>query len=227
MYDLKSTQVVCDARPDEQDTYIKIEWLKSQLACEDEPSRLKRAARIEAEKSLMLNPVSTPQAFAFFGTLLGLLPPAAIFYRLFGYGIFKGALGAPTTSEGRWLMLLCLGMNIVCCLVGRMTGRKIGGAVEWSEKLSWGWMLVVPAMLGILWGIITGGLGGLLFFIIGAVGGVFFGASIGALAFALFTPFHRMFTWDGMIDSRHLGALLFGVIGAIVSLIVSPAFIPY
>jgi hypothetical protein len=223
MYELKSTQAACPAPPEDYDSRLRIEWLKAQLASESEFKLMRRAARVEAEKGMMLNPVSTPEAFALFGTLLGLLPPAAIFYRLFGYGIFKAGWPTNSTDDSLKLFLLCAGMNIVCCLVGRMLGRALGKVAEAVEKRAWGWTFVLPAVLGIFWGAGTGAAGGLLYFVFGAIVGVFFAAPVGAFAFAVFTPFHRMFAWDGMIDVRHLAALLFGVIGTIVSLIMSTA----
>ena len=195
--------------------------MKARLSGEGDFSRMRRAARIEAEKDMMLNPVSTPEAFALFGTLLGLLPPAAIFYRLFGYGIFEAGWNRSSSSDSPWPLLLCLLMNVVCCFVGRVLGRQTGRMVEDLEKRPWGWMFFAPALLGIIWGLGTGAAGGGVWFIIGALGGVFFAVPTGVFAFAVFTPFHRMLAWDGMIDVRHLWALLFGIIGSIVSLIMS------
>ena len=222
MSDLQSTYGVRYSRPGAHDTHLKIERLKAQLLSEDEFIRIQRDARVEAQKNLMLSPVSTPEAFALFGTLLGLLPPAAIFYRLFGYGIFRTAWGTrPASDDSLGLFALCLAMNAVCCLVGRVLGRQVGRLAEELEKRSWGWTFVVPTLMGIVWGVGTGAAGGGVFFIVGALAGVFFAAPTGALAFAVFTPFHRMLACGGMIDVRHLAALLFGVVGSMVSLIIT------
>ena len=62
----------------------------------------------------MRHPLSARRAYALFGMLLGGLPPAAIFIRMFGYG-----LTPPFAGDAAFFFIMCVAMNIVCCLTGR------------------------------------------------------------------------------------------------------------
>ncbi len=65
----------------------------------------------------------------------------------------------------------------------------------------------------------TGALGGFVFFGIGAFVGAALAVPVGALAFAVFAPLHRLLARGGMIDARQLWPLALGVSGTIAALI--------
>lgn len=160
----------------------------------------------------MTNPISVQQAFAWFGLLLGALPPAALFTRL--------VLDVRTfRREDVWVLGMMFAINTISAVVGYFSGKMIGGIVRESEKLSWTKMLLVLPFIGIVWGILAGGAGGLVVFIIGAFFGAFIGAMVGAFAVPLFTIFHRSLKRGDKIERKHFLPLAFGT-----SLIIS-AFI--
>ncbi len=160
----------------------------------------------------MTNPVAHKEAFAFLGLLLGAFPPAAILARFFLNGrIFR--------REDAWILGLLIAVNLVSAAVGYFSGKLIGTVVRESEKLSWTKMILLLPFVGILWGILAGGAGGLAIFIIGAFFGAFLGAMVGSVALPLFTVFHRSLKRGDMIELKHLLPLAFGTSLAITAFI--------
>jgi hypothetical protein len=162
---------------------------------------------------LMSRPASSYEAFALFGALTGLFPPAAIFARIFGYGL--------TDKFNFTLFVVCVWMTVVCCLVGYVMGGYVGKRMEALERRSWAVKIFCAIAYGMLWGLLTGGTGGFIFIIIGAVFGALIAMPIGALAFGLFVPLHRLLARGGMIDRRHLLPLAFGITVAIAAAILA------
>lgn len=167
---------------------------------------------------LMRRPIPTQKAYAIFGLLLGTLPPAAIFTRIFG---------GPGAANDYGLVLICLLMNIACALVGYGMGGALGRSVDNLERAPWGQMLGISMLMGLAWGAVTGAAGGMLFFIIGALFGIICAMPVGFIAFALFTPLHRTLARGGVIDARHFWPVASGIIMLIVALILSPHVFPY
>lgn len=151
----------------------------------------------------MRRPLDAQRAFALFGLMLGLFPPAAIFIKMFAYGV-GGYQAHPL------LFLVCLLMNFTCAGVGYVMGGALSRAVKNLENRSWTLMLIVLPLIGASWGAVTGSAGGLLFLGIGAIFGAVFAIPIGALAFTLFAPLHRLLVRGGMIDARHFWPLATG-----------------
>jgi hypothetical protein len=161
---------------------------------------------------MMRHPVSIKKAYALFGLLLGTLPPAAIFYRMFADAwIFRGEQGG--------LLLLILAMNVACSLAGWFFASKLSGMADRIERGSRLGMLGMPLVVGTIWGAGAGALGGLIFFGIGAFFGALCAIPVGLLAFAVFMPLHRWLSHDGMIEAAHLWPLACGVTMTITDLI--------
>lgn len=166
----------------------------------------------------MRRPVTTREAFARFGLLLGAFVPAALFYRMFNYGI------DPNVLNGQKLLmpLLLLAMNLTCCLMGRKMGAVCGDGMDEYERTTWHRMCFCAAGLGALWALTTGAVGGVLFFGIGALFGAAIALPFGTLGFLVFAVLHRLMARGGMIDARHVWPLAFGVVLTITALILSP-----
>lgn len=162
--------------------------------------------REEFEAQLMHHPISTSETFAYFGFLLGLFPPAAIFWRIFQYPIQNKSIG---------LILLLVLMNLVCTGIGYSWGKVIGKIISEAEKKSWHLMLILLPLIGMLWGVITGAAGGFIFFIFGAFFGGVFGAIVGGAAITFFGILHRILKKGDMIDRKHFLPIAFGIVFAI------------
>jgi hypothetical protein len=71
-------------------------------------------------------------------------------------------------------------------------------------------MLTLP-FIGILWGILTGGLGGILIFIIGAVFGGILAAMVGSVAVPSFTVFHRLLKKGDVMERNQFLPIASGI----------------
>lgn len=185
-------------------------WLVNANAVAE--ARLSRAP-LEEKIMMMRHPVSIKRAYALFGLLLGALPSAAIFLKLFG----KHSSSSEILLSG-WTLLFLLS-SILCGLAGRFLGSKLSQTAEFFERSSWSMMLFISPMLGIVWGASTGAFGGVILFGVGSIFGAIFAIPVGLLAFMLFMPLHRLLSHGGMIEAQHLWPLACGVTLTITSLI--------
>jgi len=156
------------------------------------------------EAALLKNPVSLENTFAYFGLLLGVFPPAAMFTRfLIDARIFQ--------SEDFWILGVIFIVNLISAVVGYFSGKLIGKIVGELEKISWHKMILALPFVGILWGIIAGGAGGIIIFIIGAFFGAFLGATVGSVALPAFAILHRLLKRGDEIDRKHFLPLAVGI----------------
>jgi hypothetical protein len=211
MYDTGGSYSVC--RPSTQDVHIaeRLSWFSHEI----DPDVQRRRLIWEKEQSralAMQRPLTTEQAYRRFGTFLGLFPPFAIFEHMF--------LGR--NNYEFWLVPLCVAMNIVCCLVGRWFGGRLG---RWMSnprtrsRTSFAFLIFVMA---VAWSVVTGGLGGVLFLGIGAIFGAFIAAPVAFMGFPAFAILHRLISRGGMIEARHTWPLAFGIPLTIAAVISSP-----
>ncbi len=219
MYDTFPLPFAHRAPATETEIDARLKWLTEALAVEEQRRRLFGTPLEEEQARLMRRPLMTQEAYAKFGALLGALPPAAIFYRIFGYGMYRA-----TFSEPDWwpfVFLLCFAMNFVCGIVGCKLGRIAGQHIDDLECVSWNRMLMTTILIGILWGLATGGAGGTVFFGLGALFGISFAVPVAALAFPVFTLLHRLLARGGMIEAAHFWPLAWGVTLIIAALFLS------
>ena len=189
-------------------------WLLRENERVELQKRSFRDEREEEEMLMMRRPLAAREAYADFGMLLGTIPPAAIFLKLFGDALFDTRFGI---NVGVFLLLLA--MNVFCAVAGRYFGRGLSRLASAAEELWWPAMILGAAGVGFLWGVMTGAVGGLPAYGFGAVFGALFAVPVGALAFAMFAPLHRLLARGGMIDARHLWPLACGVVTFISALI--------
>ncbi len=177
------------------------------LAANSQTAREKSVFRTEQEKSaaeLMENPWSTAQTFAYFGLLLGVFPPLAMFIKFFSEkGVLRG--------EDFWIFGVVAIINLISATVGYFSGKMIGRVVVELEKLSWTKMLLISPFVGIVWGILAGGAGGAIVFLIGAIFGAALGAMVGSVALPVFVIFHRWLKKGDSIERKHFLPIGFGI----------------
>ncbi|MDQ3907257.1 MAG: hypothetical protein M3268_02820 [Acidobacteriota bacterium] len=167
----------------------------------------------------MRRPLTTEQAFARFGLLLGTLPPAAIFSRFL--------IGARDGDQAMVFLAFILPMLVICSLVGRFMAKSVGRRFDDAERRTWDAMMIEALEGAFIWAAATGAAGGLPVFGIGAVFGFLCALPCALVAFSLFVPLHRLLARGGMIDARHLNPLAWGINLVIAALILSPKVIPY
>ena len=184
-----------------------VERLDSLLKINAEIAREKSTFISEREKleaSLMKNPLSVEKTFAYFGLLLGAFPPAALFTRFFiDSRIFQ--------SEDVWILGVAAIVTLISTVVGYFSGKFIGNIVIEAEKLSWSKMLTTLPFVGIIWGMMAGGAGGIIIFGVGAFFGAMIGSLVGSVALPFFSIFHRLLKRGDKIESKHFLPLAFGI----------------
>jgi hypothetical protein len=189
----------------------------------------KRVALDEAKVASMRRPVGLRDAYGLMGMLLGLLAPAAIFWKFFNYG-----LTSDTHGRGVGLAsLLLLAMNLVCAFVGDRAGdlfrrnltlRRVGRAeleYEPATYISWPKFLIALPVVAAGWGLLTGALGGVICFGVGVAIGPIFAIPVGVAGMSTFGLLHRWLQSDGMIELSHLLIAALGVALAITALILA------
>jgi len=191
----------------EPDDELTQKRLNALLAANAETAREKSVFRSEQEKlaaALMSNSLSAEKTFAYFGLLLGTFPPMAMFIRFFSEkGIFRG--------EDFWILGVVAVVNLIAAIVGYFSGKLIAKIVGELEKLSWHYMILAVPFVGIFWGMMAGGAGGIIIFLIGAFFGAALGAAVGSVALPVFTLFHRALKKGDQFDRRHFLPIAFGI----------------
>jgi hypothetical protein len=186
-------------------------WLKQEIDPRAQRRRLAQEREVQRVLS-MERPLTTEQAYRWFGTFLGLLPPFAFFNRTF----------LNLDGGGQLWVALFVAMNVVCCLVGRWYGGVLGRwAGRPATRENVGFVGIVFGMI-FGWSLVTGGIGGAVFFGIGAVFGVVCALPVALVAFPVFAILHRLISHGGMIEARHAWPLAFGIPLTIAALIMSP-----
>ncbi|HKG15744.1 MAG TPA: hypothetical protein VKB12_20655 [Pyrinomonadaceae bacterium] len=218
MYDTSGTHSVCHTATPDNDISLRIAWLKGEVERAEN-----RAATLRAETewelaAAMRAPVNTEEAYAWFGTFLGLFPPFTIFVRVFGGGRVLDRILDDASLP--WLALL-LAMNAVCCVVGRKFGRVTGRSLGNPRERSWPAYLLISLLLGVAWAAVTGAAGGTPFFAIGAIFGAVFALPVAVATFPVFAVLHRIQSHGGMIEERDLWPMAFGIPLAASALIMS------
>lgn len=159
------------------------------------------------EAALMRNPLTTEKAFSYFGLQIGIFPPAVIFYQVIKNNPEPG------------MIILLLFVNLICAAAGYFSGKLIGKMILVAEHYSWNKMLVLLPFIGILWGLIAGGIGGVFIFLIGAIFGAIIAAMVGSAGITTFTIFHRLLKRGEMIERNTFLPLAFGISLAISAFI--------
>jgi hypothetical protein len=219
MYDTSGTHSVCHTTTPDNDVSLRIAWLKGEVVRAEDREGLRRAEAEWERAASMRSPVTTEEAYAWFGTFLGLFPPFAIFAGLVAGGM-SGRSNIGGGDAAFWVLLL-MTMNVVCCFVGRKFGRVMGRAVGDPRGRGWLAHIVLSPVIGAAWAVVTGGSGGAVGFGIGAIFGIFCAMPVALACFPVFAVLHRIQSHGGMIEERDLWPIAFGIPLAAAALIMS------
>jgi hypothetical protein len=222
MYDTGGSYSVCYAAPTDDNLAPRLNWLKGELERRELPRKTPRRVADEwrALRSVTVgNAFTTGEAYAWFGTFLGLFPPLALFTRML-WAAYSGRASVDNAILF-WGLLLLL-MNAVCCLVGRKMGGFVGRKFGDPRARSLPVLLLCSLLMAVVWGVITGAAGGAVGFLVGAVFGVACAVPVAVAAFPVFALLHHALSRGGMIEEQRLWPLAFGVPLTAAALILSP-----
>lgn len=202
--DAQRTQTIIDNRTSDlpasfDDTRERLNLILAANAEIEREKETYKDFREQIEASLLKHPLNAEKTFSYFGLLLGTFPPAAIFLQIFKNNIEPG------------MVALLIFVNLVCAAAGYFSGKLIAKMVLPAEKYSWTKMILFLPFIGILWGIMAGGSGGIFIFGIGAIFGAIIAAMVGSAAITAFTIFHRVLKRGEMIERSQFLALAFGI----------------
>lgn len=171
-----------------------------------------RSHRERLEAEMMRTPLTSEQAFAYLGLLLGTFPPMTILL-----GILS-SMGS-TARNNPILIALFIGVNALSAFIGFQAGKVIAGMARSLESRSWTYMLLTSPLLGVFWGLMAGAGGGLVVFGIGAFLGAALGAAVGAVTLPAFMILHRTMKRGDLIDLKHFLPIAFGITYIVCALI--------
>jgi hypothetical protein len=192
-----------------RDNLARLLELNAEYASHD---MLYKSSRERLEAESIGRPLTPEKAFAYLGLLTGTIPPISIFVKAL-------AESSNFRAEELWILVL-MGLVVAgSAATGYFTGKLIGKIVNELEKLSWHWMILALPFIGLLWGIISGGAGGIFLFIIGAVFGAMIGGMVGSVALTGFAVLHRIFKKGEIIELKIFLPLAVGITSVISALI--------
>lgn len=181
--------------------------LNALLEINAKTARAKMLYKSEQEKleaELMRHPLNADKTFSYLGLMLGTFPPAAIF--------IKFLVESPNfRMENIWVLGVVFIINIITATVGFFSGKLIGKMVRDVETYSWWLMLLLLPLIGMFWGVLAGGAGGVIVFLFGALFGGMFGAMVGGAALPIFAVLHRLLKKGEAIEFKYFMPLAFGV----------------
>lgn len=163
---------------------------------------LYRSDREMRESALMANPITMEKAYSRFGLFLGLFPTTAIFIQVLGdISFLEGSLIFPLL-----FLAAIAGTSVAGYLTGGVAARAVRNALKRRLSVS----LSLLPLIGFVWGAVSGALGGLFLFGIGAVFGGIFGAVIGTVAVPVFALTHNLLRKGDFIEQKHFLPLALG-----------------
>ncbi|MGQ0541082.1 MAG: hypothetical protein ACT4O9_04425 [Blastocatellia bacterium] len=158
--------------------------------------------RFEAET--MKLPIRSGNAFALFGLMIGLFPPAAINLKIFFQnGGFQ--------TDDLVIAALFVVANAVTATVGYYTGFLVSRLVKLASMFSFSNNVILTIFIGLICGIVSGGVGGIFILIFGAFFGSIIGGITGAVVLPVFTLLHRLLSRGGLIELKHFLPIAFGI----------------
>lgn len=157
----------------------------------------------EFESDAMRHPVTTEKALSYFGLAVGSIVPAAFL----SWVIMNIGVG-----DLPILIPLSVFAVVGTALTGFGTGKWVGRIVRQIEDINVFAMFGLSVLTGMVWGMVSGALGGLFLFGVGSVFGASLGGIVGATALPIFTLLHRALKRGDVIEFSRLLPIIFGIV---------------
>ncbi len=163
-----------------------------------------RSGRERTEAALMVNPIPSRKAFAYFGYMIGTLPPASIALKI----IAESSGHDPMTAI---FVVLLATAAVVTGMVGYVTGKYVPMMISRVDGFRLPNRIALVSLIGLVWGAVAGAAGGLFLFLIGAIFAGAFGGIIGAITLPVLSAFHQTLRRGDFIEMRHFLPIAFGI----------------
>jgi len=163
-----------------------------------------RTDRERLEAVLMTAPIDSQKAFAYFGYVIGTMPPAALAMKVVSEG------GSAGSSDALFLILL-LTAAAVTGMAGYVTGSFIPGLISRVIDFRLPNRIAMFSLIGVAWGIVSGAAGGLFLFVVGAIFAGIAGGIIGAVTVPIFIVCHEALRRGDFIEIKHFLPIAFAI----------------
>lgn len=173
-------------------------------------------------KECEIRPLESVLAYALMGWLIGTFP--LMFYSAIELYLEK-YVHQSTNESIKSTIIYFLIITVVCSVVGAVMGGAVGLLMIWARQKDRMLPMGLSPLLGLMWAIVTGGIGGIpafiLFFFVGIIIGAMIAAPFGITGFTLFSVIyersaaHRQVAWwqTILMAIGVLSLLLLGVFG--------------
>ncbi len=152
----------------------------------------------------MVRPIPSKKAFAYFGFMLGSMPPASI--------ALKMVAENPVREPMQVLFIVFLACaGLVTGTVGYATGRYVPSAMSTVSNFRVPNRIAMLSLIGLVWGAISGAAGGLFLFIIGSIFAAIVGGIVGAVVVPIFAVLHHLLRRGDVIEMKHFLPISFGI----------------
>ena len=164
------------------------------------------------EAAMMLNPIDSKKAYAYFGFMIASMPPITLAARAISLG--DGSPGI----ELLFIVLLVLA-GLIAGSVGYLSGKLIPPAMDAFRDFRPITRILSFSLIGLAWGSAAGITGGLILFIIGAVFAGIAGGIVGAALVPVFALCHGAMRRGDLIELKHFLPISVGITLSLCALI--------
>jgi hypothetical protein len=171
-----------------------------------------RSERDRIEAALMSRPIESKKVFAYFGLMIGSLPPFALVFNVIGSI-------APTEGGPLLFLVLLTAAGIATGIAGYASGKYVPSALRRISKFSFPNRVALMSLTGFAWGAVSGAIGGLFLFIIGSVFAAIAGGFIGAVALPVLVALHTPLRHGDCVELKHFLPIAFGITLSLCALI--------
>ena len=144
----------------------------------------------------MTNPIDSTKAFAYFGFMIGTMPPMTLAIRTIADG------NAGEAIEVLFLVLLILA-GIVAGSVGYISGQLVPAVMNAFRDFRTMNRIAMFVMIGFVWGAAAGAAGGVMLFVFGAIFAGIAGGIVGAICVPAFAILHDTLRRGDLIEMKH------------------------
>lgn len=203
-----------DPTPGYDDRIIeqRLEHLLELNAAIDRERLFYRSNHERFEVSFMSFPLDSKKVFAYFGFMIGVMPPFALVFKIIIETI-------PVERIPVLFIILLAAAGIATGLAGYATGRLVPSAVNATAKFALPNRIALLSLVGLAWGAVSGAIGGLFLFFIGAIFAGIAGGVVGAFTVPVLACFHSALRSGDFIEFKHFLPIAFGITLSLCALV--------